>query len=412
MTEPNLTDRQDSARLPRNVVAAGLTSLFTDISSEMIVPVLPLFLTSVLGASPASVGLIEGVAEATASLLKAVSGWWSDRVSRRKPFMLFGYGLSNLTKPLFALATAWPQVLVIRFVDRFGKGVRGAPRDALIADSVDAAHRGRAFGFHRMLDTTGAAIGPLLAFWILTHYHDDYRHVFWWAAIPGLFSVAILALSVREAGRAAVGTAPGAAASAVDGGPGPASRVPLGRAFSGLAVLTTLFAIGNSSDAFLILRAQDLGLPAMLVPLAYFSFNAVYSLLSWPAGAWSDRIGRRPLLVAGYIFFALIYLGFGLATRAWQVWPLFALYGLYYAATEGVQKALVADVVPKERRGTAIGLFNAFTGLAALPASLVAGFLWQRLGFAWAFYYGAAAAFLAAAGLLVWPHGNRLQGVQ
>ena len=400
--------------LPRNVVAAGLSSLFTDISSEMIVPVLPLFLTSVLGASPFTVGLIEGVAEATASLLKAVSGWWSDRLSRRKPFMLFGYGLSNLVKPLFALSTSWPQVLVVRFADRFGKGVRGAPRDALIADSVPANARGRAFGFHRMLDTIGAAIGPLLAFGLIRIYRGDYRHIFWWAGVPGIASVIILAFLVREPRNGGANPAAPAGVGQAAADPDPAGRrhVPLGPAFGWLAVVSTLFALGNSSDAFLILRAQNIGLPALLVPLAYFSFNAVYSALSWPAGSWSDRIGRRPLLVAGYLFFGLIYLGFALANKAWQVWPLFALYGLYYAATEGIQKALVVDVVPAGRRGTAIGLLNALTGVAAFPASLVAGYLWQRFGFAWSFYYGAGAAFLAATGLLIWPYERLPVSVQ
>lgn len=400
--------------LPRNVVVAGLASLFTDISSEMIVPVLPLFLTGPLAASAASVGLIEGVAEATASLLKVVSGWWSDRVAQRKPFMLLGYGLSNLIKPLLALSRTWPQVLIIRFADRFGKGVRGAPRDALIADSVGADRRGRAFGFHRMMDTFGAALGPLASFWILSNYHGDYRRVFWWSAVPGLVSVLVLALWLREGRR---GVSSGADLAAGTSAPKAKTQEAgsigsLGPAFAWLAAVAAVFALGNSSDAFLILRARDLGLPVALVPLAYFSFNAVYALLSFPAGSWSDRLGRRPLLIAGYLFFALIYFGFAMATQSWQVWPLFALYGLYYAATEGVQKAMVADLVPAGRRGTAIGLINGLTGLATLPASLVAGVLWQRLGFAWSFYYGAVAAALAALGLLFWPFGNCREGVQ
>ncbi len=400
-------------RLPRNVWVAGLASLFTDISSEMIVPVLPLFLTGVLAASPASVGLIEGVAEATASLLKVVSGWWSDRVRRRKPFMLFGYGLSNLIKPLFALAQSWPQVLVIRFADRFGKGVRGAPRDALIADSVDASQRGRAFGVHRMMDTLGAAIGPLVSFAILMAFQDDYRRVFWWSALPGVVSVVVLSLWLRDSRRGTGRHDDGATANdGPENRPDAAAARPLGPAFNWLAVVVTLFALGNSSDAFLILRARDLGLSVALVPVAYFSFNAVYSLTSWPAGSWSDRIGRRPLLIAGYLFFAAIYVGFARATQAWHVWPLFAFYGLYYAATEGVQKAMVADLVPAGRRGTAIGLVNGLTGLATLPASLAAGLLWQRFGFGWSFYYGAATALAAALGLLVWPFGRRAEGVQ
>ena len=380
------------AGITRNVVVAGLVSLFTDISSEMIYPVLPLFLMNVLGAGAATVGLIEGIGEATASLLKVFSGWLSDRSGRRKPLMLIGYGLSDLTKPLLALTAAWPQVLAIRFADRFGKGLRGAPRDALIADATPPAVRGKAFGFHRAMDTTGAAIGPLAAFGMLALFANDYRLVFAVAAIPGVLAVLILAFALRE-------RRPG-------GHDGAAPRLgfaSLGRDYVVFVLIATLFAIGNSSDAFLILRAQDLGVAAALVPLAYFGFNIVHAVLAMPLGSLSDRVGRRGVIVAGYLVFAAVYVGFALAAQPWLVWPLFAAYGAYYALTEGVQRAYVTDLVPAQRRGSALGTFNAITGAAALPASIVGGLLWQEVAPAATFYYGAAFAALAALLFMVVP---------
>ncbi|HWI53926.1 MAG TPA: MFS transporter [Symbiobacteriaceae bacterium] len=377
----------------RNVWYAGLVSLFTDISSEMLVPVLPLFLANVLGAPVQAIGLIEGLAEAMASLMKAFSGWFSDRVGKRKPLMAWGYGLSNFLKPLMGFTVGWGQVLAIKLADRFGKGLRGSPRDALIADSVQPDERGKAFGFHRAMDTTGAAIGPLLAFAILWLRPGEYRWVFWAAIIPGMLALVAI-LFIKETGSGV--RQPGAVlrnwSLALGAVPPKLRRFML---------IGVLFAIGNSSDAFLILRAQNLGLAAALVPLAYFAFNVSYAFLSYPAGALSDKIGRKPVMVGGFAAFALIYLGFGLATHAWMAWPLFLLYGLYYAGTEGIQKAYIVDHAGKEHRGAAIGVYNALTGFAALPASVIAGYLWDTVGAAAPFYVGAGTAGLAAVLLLV-----------
>jgi MFS family permease len=371
------------------VLAAGLVSFFTDIASEMLVPVLPIFLTTVLGAPVAAVGLIEGTAESTASILRVFAGSLSDRSGRRKPLMLVGYGLANLTKPLLALSTAWPQVLAIRFGDRFGKGIRGAPRDALIADSVEPAVRGQAFGFHRAMDTAGAAIGPLLASATLAVAGSNPRAVFWLASVPGIASVLIgwWLLTDRPV-------------------PPKDAHAPrlgfrdLGRAFALFTAISALFSLGNSSDAFLILRAQNVGMAVAVIPLAYFGFNALYALLATPAGILSDRVGRWPLLVAGYAVFAAVYAGFALASDAVVAGGLFLVYSLYYALTEGVGRALITDLVPTSLRATALGTYATATGAALLPASLVAGGLWDAIG-PWApFGFGAAMAALAV-GLLI-----------
>ncbi|WP_018131921.1 MFS transporter [Effusibacillus pohliae] len=370
------------------MLVVGWVSLFTDVSSEMIVPILPLFLTTVLHVQTATIGLIEGIAESTVSILKLFSGWLSDRIGRRKPLMIVGYGLSNLVKPLFALSTTWGQVLAIRFADRFGKGVRGAPRDALIADTTPQQDRGRAFGFHRAMDTLGAAAGPFLAFWILSQFAGDYRAVFWVSAIPGVLAVILLIFFLKER--------TGEQAGGERSWPTISFRNQ-NRRFISFTFAATLFAIGNSSDAFLILRAQDAGMEPAQIPLAYFAFNLTYSLLAMPAGILSDRIGRRSVLVAGYLIFAAIYLGFAFADQPAWIWALFLVYGVYYAATEGIQKAYIADLVPAGQRGTAIGTFNAVTGLAALPASLLAGTLWQTFGATAAFAVSSLLALLAAA---------------
>jgi MFS family permease len=383
------TDHRPVA-FPRNVLAAGLVSFFTDISSEMIVPVLPIFLTTVLGAPVTAVGLIEGVAESTASIVRVFAGSISDRTGRRKPLMLFGYGLANLTKPLLAISTAWPQVLAIRFGDRFGKGIRGAPRDALIADSVDASVRGRAFGFHRGMDTAGAAIGPLLASATLAFAGDDPRVVFWLASVPGIASVLIGWWLLKD--RPVVPKEPSARQLGFRN---------LGRAFALFTAISTIFSLGNSSDAFLILRAQNVGMAVAVIPLAYFGFNALYALLATPAGILSDRVGRWPLLVTGYAAFAVVYAGFALADDAFVVGGLFLIYSLYYALTEGVGRALITDLVPASLRATAMGTYATATGAALLPASLVAGALWDSAGPGAPFAYGAVLAALAAVLLVV-----------
>lgn len=379
----------------RNVWVAGFVSLFTDISSEMLVPVLPLFLATVLHAPIRAIGLIEGAAEATASIMKAISGWISDRTGRRKPLMVMGYGLSNILKPLMAFTGTWGQVLAIRLTDRFGKGIRGAPRDALIADSAETAMRGKAFGLHRAMDTVGAAIGPLAAGAILWVWPGEYRKVFMWAAVPGVIAIVLIVLFLRETGEGRTTTGPVLRNWGL-------SLWRLSPALRRFVLIGFLFALGNSSDAFLILRAQNLGLSGGLVTMAYFTFNFSYAILSYPLGALSDRIGRKPVMVGGFVAFALIYFGFGMATQAWMVWPLFLCYGLYYAGTEGIQKAYITDHAEPEQRGTAVGVYNALTGLAALPASIVAGFLWERLGPAIPFWVGSGTAAVSALLLLLW----------
>jgi len=384
--------------LPRNVVLLGVTSFFADISSEMIYPLIPIFLTVTLGAPVAVVGLIEGIAESTASLVKLGSGWISDRIGRRMPLVISGYGLAAVAKLLLAFAFAWPVVLVARFVDRFGKGVRGSPRDALIGDSAPAALRGRAFGLHRSMDTAGAVIGPLLALLLVAMLSDRLRVVFLLAAIPGVLSVLSLAF-VREVPRPP--TDPTAATAAMP------SILATFRAMDRRLLLfmaaSLVFALGNSSDIFLILRAKDLGLSTTATVLAYVVYNFVYMSAALPSGIVSDRLGRRGVFILGLVIFAAVYIGFALTTSALAVWPLFAVYGLYIAMTDGVGKALISDLAPVERRATVLGAYGTLTGVLVLVASTLAGVLWDLVG-AWApFALGAASALAAAAILLMAP---------
>ncbi len=381
----------------RNVVALGVTSLFTDVSSEMIIPVLPLFITATLGAPVAVLGLIEGAAESLASLLRLGSGWLSDRVGRRKPFLVFGYGLSTASKAAFAFAGSWPALLGFRLVDRLGKGLRNPPRDALIADSVSPAHRGRAFGLHRGLDTLGAAIGPLVAFALLAAWPGDYRRVFAATLIPGLLSLATLMLFVRAAPRA---TGPHAPLAGAWGG--------LGAPFRRFVIADTVFQLGNSSVAFVLLRAKGGGMLEGFLPLAYVLFNVVSAALALPFGALSDRIGRRAPILAGYALFSGVY-----ALLAWSAAPgvvvaALALLGVHTALLAGAQRGLIADLVPAERRGTAYGIHHTAAGLALLPASAVAGWLWDARGPAVAFALGAALAALASLllAVLIPAHGD------
>jgi MFS family permease len=369
------------------IVVLGLVSLFTDLSSNMIVPILPLYLTSVLHVQVGSIGIIEGIAESTASILKLFSGWITDRVGKHKLLMLIGYGLSNVTKPFFALSASWGQVLMIRFSDRFGKGIRTSPRDALVADSTTKEERGKAFGFRRAMDAFGAALGPLVAFGILAIYTNNYRLVFWLSVIPGLIAVVLIVFFLKEN------------KSSVNGKTMSLPKIGfrnLNRRFIFFSLISTLFAVGNFSDAFLALRAQDAGMLLTFIPLAFFAFNMSSSIFSMPIGMLSDRIGRRPVLISGFIIFALIYFGFGMTKSVMWIWVLFILYGLYYAFTDGIQKAYIADIVPEGQRGTAMGTYNALTGLAALPASIIAGFLWQTFGPTVAFSTSSIIAILAA----------------
>ena len=406
-------------RLGRNVVALGIVSLFTDVASEMIYPLMPLFLSTVLGASAGFVGAIEGAAESTAALLKLVSGWWSDRVRRRKPLVVIGYTIASVARPLVAFAQSAPQVLLIRLTDRVGKGIRTSPRDALIADSVHPAARGRAFGFHRSADHLGAVLGPLAAYAALEWGGLPLRTVFLLAAIPGAIAVAVLVLAVRERAGADAGGPPRVhdATHSTDsrnrsnpsGGtssPGTVETpsiadMPMGRRFWAVLVVILLFTLGNSTDAFLLLRASDLGVPTALVPILWAMLHVVKSASSMPGGALSDRLGRKPLIVVGWLLYAGVYFAFGAATTAWHAWALFAVYGVYFGLTEGAEKALVADLVPASRRGTAYGWFNLTIGVAALPASLLFGLVWDRWGPSAAFTLGASLALAAAVGMTI-----------
>ena len=395
-------------RLGRNVVALAVVSLLTDVSSEMIYPLLPVFLTVTLGASATMLGVIEGLAESTASVLKLASGWWSDRVKRRKPLIVAGYGLAAVMRPLMAMAQSAPQVLAIRVADRIGKGIRGAPRDALIADSVDKAIRGRAFGFHRAMDHAGAFAGPLIAFVLLSWVGLELRSVFWWAAVPGALSVIVLVACVREKavlGRSVGPEGPGAPdhvlgrADGADTQQAVAPRLP--RSFWTYLGIVFVFTLGSSTDAFLLLRANELGVPIALSGLLWAGLHAVKSVLSTSGGALSDRFGRMPVMTAGWIVYALVYFGFAAASTPWHAWALFLGYGVFFALTEGAERALVADLVPADRRGAAFGWFHLTIGLGALPASLLFGVLWDRAGSHTAFVVGASLAMAASLALIV-----------
>ncbi|MDD4996586.1 MAG: MFS transporter [Syntrophales bacterium] len=366
----------------RNVFAAGLVSFFMDVSSEMVYPLIPLFLANVLGVNKSVIGLIEGIAESTASLLKVFSGWLSDRIGRRKGLMGMGYGISVLSRPLIALAVGWPQILASRFIDRLGKGIRTAPRDAIIAESSLPEVMGRAFGFHRAMDTLGAVVGPALAFFLLGLFAGDFRKVFWLSMIPGIIAVLLIVFLIQEKKRAL---------------PESRERPRLTLAhfdwrFKFFVVITTLFAIGNSSDVFLILRSQQLGIPTAVIPVLYLTFNLIYSLSAFPAGMAADRFGKKRIMMIGFILFAFIYYGFAVAGSATTAWVLFGLYGIFMGLTEGVQKAFLTTIIPSDFKATAFGIYNTAIGLALFPASLIGGWLWDRVSPAATFYYGSVMA--------------------
>jgi len=410
MPDDNPSNSEPKNRLHPNVWVLSIGSYLTDISSEMIFNLLPLFLFNVLGVRTATIGLIDGIAETTASLMKIVSGTISDRIKQRKGLIVGGYLLSTLTKPFLYFATSWPLVLGVRFADRLGKGIRTSPRDALLSSSAPPERRGYAFGLHRAADTAGAFTGLLLAALILWRSQAGeveltqagFQQIVLVSIIPAVMAVTILALGLKEI--------PARAGAVREG---PAVRAPwrhLGRTYGLFLLVMVVFTLGNSSDAFIILRAQERGLGVIPILGMLMTFTAVYTILSSPAGALSDRIGRRNVLIAGWLVYAGVYLGMALVNSAWQVWLLYALYGIYYAMSEGVARALVADLVAAEQRGTAYGLFHAAIGLTALPASLIAGILWQGVG-PWTgfgpsapFIFGAIMALIAATGLiLVFP---------
>ncbi len=408
-TSPKVSGERPERKIlgfSRNVFFLALVSLLQDVSGEMIFTIMPLFLANVLGVKVSIIGLIEGVADTTATLSKPVGGWVSDRLKRRKGLTVLGYLLSTIAKPFLYFATNWGVVLGIRFVDRVGKGVRTAPRDALLAASSPPDELGRSFGFHRAADTMGAVLGVagaaaivfLLQGGSLELTRDTYQMLVLVGVIPAIITVLMLVALVRDVPRGETGS--GAVDEKAGPVPGQRARQGVDRRFKVFLGIMVLFPLGNSSDAFLLLRAQNLGLSVFQILVVLVLFNLVYSLSAMPAGILSDRFGRRRVITFGWVVYALIYLGFAFASSAWEVWALFVVYGLYYGATEGVARALVADIVPDERRGTAFGLYHGAVGITALPASVIAGFLWQIWGPGAPFLFGAGLAGLATLGLV------------
>ena len=385
----------------RNIYAFGITSFLNDTASEMAYWVLPAFLAS-LGAGPAQLGLIEGIAESVASFAKLFSGYLTDRIDRRKPVVVAGYFVANAVKPLLAIVTAWPQILLIRFTDRLAKGVRGAPRDVMVAESVPKNRLGSAYGLIQSMDSAGAIAGPLAALVLLARF--GIRSVFWAAAIPGTLCVLAALLGIREMRRAAPGGQPGAAVPTPEklrtsSASPPVDRISLPASFYVVLVAVTLFSLGNSSDMFLVLRAQNIGIPVALAPLLGLVFNVTYTLASWPAGWFSDRVSRRLVASAGYVIFAAVYFVFGRAPSIPALWIAMVVYGFYYALTQPVLKALVVETVGEQVRGRALGIYFFVTSVATLAASLITGELWKHYGAGIPFYVSAALA-LAAAALL------------
>jgi MFS family permease len=370
----------------KNVFVAGLVSFFMDVSSEMIYPLVPLFLANILGINKSVIGLIEGIAESTASLLKVFSGWFSDRIGNRKWLMAAGYGISTLSRPIVALATGWHHVMGSRFLDRFGKGVRTAPRDAIIAESSEKSHLGRAFGFHRSMDTLGAVVGPALAFFLLGVFSNNYRWVFWLSMIPGSIAVLLIIVFITEKRTV---TLPDAERPKL-------TFKHFDWRFKFFVAITTLFAFGNSSDVFLILRAQQIGIPTLLIPVVYLVFNLVYSLSAIPAGIAADRFGRKRVILLGFVLFAVLYYGFASAKDVTAIWVLFSFYGLFMGLTEGIQKAFLSTIIPPDFKATAFGVYNTAVGLAMFPASLIGGWLWEHVSPEATFYFGSITASLAA----------------
>ena len=382
------TDGQDKiAGIEKNVFFAGLTSFLTDTTSKMIYSIMPLFLMT-LGASKTEISLIEGIADSTASILKGLSGWWSDKTGRNKPFMIIGYAFTVLLSPLFAFVVNPVQVLVIRFSERVGKGIRTAPRDSLVAASSECGTRGRSFGFHKAMDNSGAILGPLLAFAVLSLFPGQYRKAFLISGLPALLGILSLIIFVKERK---------AEKSKL---PGRLSFKDFPARYYAFLAIVFVFTLGNSTDALLLVKAADSGIDPAFIPMMYLIYNSVSVLFSIPAGMLSDRIGRERVIIFGYLLYSLIYLGFGRANSSSAIIALFAMYGLYSATTDGIQKALVTDIVDSKLKGTGLGIYNFLVGITLLPASIIAGLLYDHVDNRAPFYFGSALALLAAILLL------------
>jgi MFS family permease len=375
---------KENLKIPKNVFALGWVSFFNDLASEMIYPIIPIFLTSFLGVPVAIVGLIEGIAESTASILKVFSGWLSDRFQKRKPFVIAGYSLSAFSKIILGLSYSWPLVLFARFFDRFGKGIRTSARDSLITESCNENVRGKSFGFHRALDTLGAVFGPLAAILFLAIFNNNIRLIFYLAFIPGLIGIILLLVFVREKKKNALCF----------------SDLKLkwrdvNPSFKIFLFISIIFSVGNSSDAFLILRAQNLGMAIRVTIFSYVLFNLTYALFSIPAGVIADRIGAKKILIIGLFIFSLVYLFFGLVNSSLFMWVLFPVYGIYMALTEGVGKAYISLLVPQEKSGTAFGIYQTSIGICSFLSSLLAGILWSYINVRVPFFFGSITALIS-----------------
>jgi MFS family permease len=397
--------------LSANIFLLGLISLLTDISSEMIFTLMPLFLANVLGASTIIIGVLEGIAESTASILKVFSGWFSDKLGKRKIITFAGYALSTLVKPLMYFAGSWGIVLGIRFGDRVGKGIRSAPRDALVADSLKPGERGKGFGIHRAMDTAGAALGLIAAAVIVLILQGQklqldigtYQTLVIIGTIPAVLALLVF-FYVKDIKQGKEnGVTPNQLESSIPAGKGISGykKIKLNPKFISFLVIIFIFTLGNSSDAFLILRAQDVGNSILDILLMLIVFNISYALFSIPAGIISDRISRKYIIALGWFIYALTYLGLANISASWQIWLLFVLYGVYYGLSEGVARAYVADLVPGESRGTAYGIFHGVVGITLLPASIMAGWLWQAIAPSTPFYLGAILSAVAIILLLI-----------
>lgn len=384
-------------RMNETVFYTGLTSFLSDTATKMIYPILPVFLTTVLGASVTSVSIIEGFAESTASVLKAVSGWWSDKIGKNKPFMIFGYLMTAIVTPLFGFVTGWYQVLFMRFVERLGKGIRTAPRDSIIAAAGGKKSNGKNFGFHKAMDNSGAIVGPFLAWLIMmlaarkhgTPTLGDYKLIFVLAAIPAVLGVITICVFIKEKKAERKESNDKIKFKDFD------------KRFYSFLIIAFIFSLGNSTDTLLLLRAQDVGFLAATVPLLYLVFNASSVILAVPIGMISDKLGRERIIILGYVLYSIVYFGFAFVGGKAIVILLFMLYGLYSASTDGIQKALVADIIGKKNRGTGLGLYNAVIGITLLPASIIGGALWNQFGHAAPFIFGAVLAFAAAILLII-----------
>lgn len=377
----------NNVKISKNVRILGIASLFNDIASESIYPIIPIFLTSILGAPVSVVGLVEGLAESVSSIVKVFFGSWSDKIGKRKTFVISGYFLSAFSKIMLSLAYIWPTVLLARFFDRFGKGIRTSPRDALIADNSVEANRGKSFGFHRALDTSGAVIGPLLGLLALKLTNNDFRLIFFMAFIPGLFCILLLIFFIKE--KAKTGTS----GLVIKG-----AWRNFGRPYKIFLLISLIFTLSRSSDAFLILRAKNLGLTITMTIFVYVLFNFSYAVLSTPAGILSDKIGQKKILIVSFFLFSLVSLLFGLAHTSSILWWLFPFYGLYMAVSEGIGKAYIANLVSEEVFGTAFGIYQTVIGVVTFFASVIAGLLWTYVSVSTPFIFGSIMA--AIAGLL------------